>query len=396
MAVNTEAKSGIVGAPTVAELVQRAAELVPALKERAAHCEELRQIPPETVEDFKKAEFLRIAQPVRFGGLGYDVEAVTEVAMEIGRGCGSSAWMAAQWPGHNFMVGYWPEEAQEEYFGTSGPDTMSSTASAIVKLDVDEKKDGFQVSAHLKFSSGCDYAEWILLNMPPYGECLVPKSDFKVVDDWYVMGLQGTGSKAVVMEDIFIPKHRFISMEALMTGRVVGSEMYPENLYYRVPFHIALNTMLVSAVIGATRGLIEVFDERVLTRKDGHTQQPAFQRPGTQLRFAEATAEVDAAVLVAREIHRGIHEAGRSEDIMDPMERARLRRNVAYATKLCVQAADRLGEGGDASGHYSSSPFQRLARDVHMGALQFVLTWDEPAMAYSQRRWGMETEAFTS
>lgn len=396
MAVNTEAKSGIADAPTVEELVQRASDLVPTLKERSAHCEEIRQIPAETVEDFKNAEFLRIAQPVRFGGLGYDVEAVTEVAMEIGRGCASSAWMAGQWPGHNFMIGYWPEEAQEEYFGTSGPDTMSSTASAIVKMDAEEKNDGYQVSAHLKFSSGCDYAEWILLNMPPYGECLVPKSDFEVVDDWYVMGLQGTGSKAVVMDDIFIPKHRFISMEALMTGRPVGAEMYRENPYYRVPFHIALNTMLVAAVIGAARGLIETFDERVVKRMDGHTMQPAFKRPGTQLRFAEATAEVDAAILVARDIHSSLKELGAMEEIMSPMERARLRRNVAFATKLCLQAADRLAESGDASGHYSSSPFQRFVRDVHMGALQFVLTWDEPALAYSQRRWGLDTEAFTS
>jgi hypothetical protein len=81
---------------------------------------------------------------------------------------------------------------------------------------------------------------------------------------------------------------------------------------------------------------------------------------------------------------------------MDPMERARLRRNIAYATRLCLQATDRLAESGDASGHYDSSPFQRFERDVHMGALQFVLTWDEPALAYSQRRWGLPTEAFTS
>jgi alkylation response protein AidB-like acyl-CoA dehydrogenase len=396
MTVETDATAGKTGAPTVDELVQRAAALVPTLKERAEHCEELRQIPAETVEDFKKAEFLRIAQPLRFGGLGYDVETVTEVAMEIGRGCASSAWMAGQWPGHNFMIGYWPLEAQEEYFGTSGPDTMSSTASAIVKMDVEEKRDGYQVSAHLKFSSGCDYAEWILLNMPPYGECLVPKSDFRIEDDWYVMGLKGTGSKAVVMDDIFVPKHRFISMEALMTGRPVGAEMYPENPYYRVPFHIALNTMLLSAVIGATRGLIDVFDERVRTRKDGHTMQPAMQRGGTQLRFAEATAEVDTAMLIARDVHKDLHAAGRAEELMDPMERARLRRNIAYATRLCLQATDRLAESGDASGHYDSSPFQRFERDVHMGALQFVLTWDEPALAYSQRRWGLPTESFTS
>jgi alkylation response protein AidB-like acyl-CoA dehydrogenase len=78
------------------------------LRERAAHTEESRQIPEETVADLRSADILRMAQSPKFGGLGYGVDSVAEVAMEIGRGCGSTAWMAGQWPGHQFMVGYYP------------------------------------------------------------------------------------------------------------------------------------------------------------------------------------------------------------------------------------------------------------------------------------------------
>src|SRR6266513_1745807 len=116
------------------ELRRKAADLVPVLRERSARCEELRRIPPETVQDVIDAGFLRIAQPVPFGGLGLGVDTVAEVAIEIGRGCPSTAWMVGQWPGHNFIAGMYTKEAQDEYFA-DGPDTLSSTASAVVKMD---------------------------------------------------------------------------------------------------------------------------------------------------------------------------------------------------------------------------------------------------------------------
>lgn len=76
-------------------------------------------------------------------------------------------------------------------------------------------------------------------------------------------------------------------------------------------------------------------------------------------------------------------------------ERARLRRDSAYAVRLCVQAADLLLEAGDSSGMHDSQLIQRWGRDLHMAGLQFMATWDEPAMAYSQVHWGLEHQAHT-
>jgi alkylation response protein AidB-like acyl-CoA dehydrogenase len=380
--------------PTREEMLERARGLVPVLRERSAHCEELRRIPPETVDDFISTGLLRMAQPVRFGGYGLGIDAVCDVAMEIGRGCPSTAWMAGQWPGHNFMVGYFGEEAQQEYFAAS-PNTMSSTSSAVVRLDAEPVDGGLKVSGQLKFSSGVDAAEWILLVIP-FGMSLVPKSDFRIEDDWFVTGLRGTGSKGVVLDDVFIPAYRTVVLESLRDGTSAGAKIYPDNPFYRVPMNITLNSLLVASTIGMARGLIEIFDERVRTRVDGHTFQPAFQRPGTQLRFAEATAEVDAAILLLRSNLEDLVEWGSGDEPIPLSERARIRRNVAYATKLCVNAADRLLESGDASGMYDSQALQRWGRDIHMAGLQYVLTWDEPALAYSRIRWGLEPEAIST
>ena len=377
--------------PTREELVARAAAMVPTLRERSAECEQLGRIPDATIDDFKRSGLLRIASPPAYGGYGYTVAEISEVTMEIGRGCASTAWMAGQWPGHQFMVGYFGKEAQDEYFAT-GYDTMSSTASAQVRLDVAEEAGGLRVSGHLKMLSGCDAAEWILLIIPPYGMHLVPRSDFRVEHDWHVSGLGGTGSKSVIMDDIFIPSYRSVSTEALTNGSSYGALHY-DDPYYKVPMGNSLNTLLLASTIGAARGLVELFDERVRVRIDTHTGDPAYTRPGTQLRFGEASAAVDAAILIERQILADLAAWGRAGGAPSREARARVRRDIGYATRLCVTAGDLLLESGDASGHYSHQLVQRFGRDLHMAGLQASLTFDEPAMSYSQLRWGLEPQS---
>src|SRR6188768_3262026 len=94
---------------TEQEFVGRAAELVPVLKERAPRAEQLRQMPPETVEDLISAGLVRIAAPERYGGLNLPYEVMFEVSWELGRACGSTSWCYSVWTVHNWIVGHFPE-----------------------------------------------------------------------------------------------------------------------------------------------------------------------------------------------------------------------------------------------------------------------------------------------
>src|SRR6266545_4896559 len=143
------------------DLLHQAAGLVPKLRARASETERLRQIVPETVADLKHSALLRIATPERFGGNGHEIDLMFNVAMELGRGCGSTGWCYSVWDIHNWMVGHWPLPAQEDYFAT-GPDTLSSSSFAPAgKLEPVE--GGFRLSGQWEFSSGSDAATWALL-----------------------------------------------------------------------------------------------------------------------------------------------------------------------------------------------------------------------------------------
>ena len=74
-----------------------------------------------------------------------------------------------------------------------------------------------------------------------------------------------------------------------------------------------------------------------------------------------------------------------------PLEvRAELRRNITYASKLALQATNRLVDGMDSSALYDKNLLHRQAADVRAGSLQFVLHWEETAIQYSRVLWGLE------
>ncbi|HEX5370723.1 MAG TPA: acyl-CoA dehydrogenase family protein, partial [Dehalococcoidia bacterium] len=113
------------------EILQRAQALFPGFKARAAETEKLRQIPQTTIDELKASGLMRVANPANYGGYGNDADLYFEVAMEIGRACGSTGWCYSVWSSHNWMIGHWPQESQDEYFA-GGPDVISSSAFAML------------------------------------------------------------------------------------------------------------------------------------------------------------------------------------------------------------------------------------------------------------------------
>jgi len=372
-------------------LVERARALAPVVRERGRRSEELRQLPPETVADFKRLGFIRSVVPQRFGGLDLDLEVVADVSMEVARGCGASGWLASFMPTHQHLVTWFSEKAQEEYWA-NGPDTLSSTVPGYKGMGREEVPGGLRVSGRTAFSSGVDYADWALVHTP-VETCLVPREDFEIVDDWFVSGLAGTGSKSVVIKDAFVPAHRIVTNEQLALGTHPGAELTDSPwCHVRNPLMLVLNHFILAPVIGMARGVLDRFDERARQRLDPQIFKPAIERAGPQLRFAEASAELDAAEMFLRRNLAVVRESGRARTELPLSERAEIRRNIVYASKLVLQATNRLVDGMDSSALYDVNSLHRQARDVRAGSLQFVLHWEETAMAYSRVHWGLDPQ----
>ena len=77
------------------KFLERARELIPALRERAHQAEQDRRMPDETHRAFVEAGFYRLFQPARYGAHEKDWRLVVDMSAELGRGCASSAWLVA-------------------------------------------------------------------------------------------------------------------------------------------------------------------------------------------------------------------------------------------------------------------------------------------------------------
>jgi len=378
----------IAGSPSISAetLLQRARDLVPVLKQRARQAEELRHIPEETIQDLRDAGLFHIPTPAKFGGNGHEIDLMFRVAMELGRGCGSTAWCYSVLSIHNWMIGHWPLELQEEYFAT-GPDTLSSSSfPPIGKLTPVD--GGYRLSGHWEFSSGADAGTWALLGaMSPQGPSflMVPQPDYQILHDtWHVSGMQGTGSKDIVVEDAFVPAYRLTPVPNL--GPPSGMAEVHGRDSYRFPAMAMLSYTLCSPLVGIAQGAVEDFVERMTgTTGPGRTAESAY----IQIRLAESTAEVDTARLVVEHDTRTAIENAAAGKPLTELDAFRYRRNVNYVARLCVAAVDRLFEASGGRSLWDSDAMQRFHRDVHAGAHQTALFWDPVAEAYGRALLGV-------
>ena len=364
------------------DIVSRARDLIPVLRQRAPKTEEGRRVPPETVQDFRDAGFYRILQPARYGGLELEYGTQTELAAELGRGCGSSAWDASITTCHAWIVGMYPSEAQEEVWSDDA-ETMVSTSFLSVSPEIEVVPGGVRLSGRWKFSSGVDHCDWAILSFRMKGPdgaameeflALVRLAECTVEDTWYVTGLAGTGSNDIVVENHFVPDHRVLRVMELRGGPSPGSAVNASYLY-RLPLHGVFSFNLVGTAIGVARGALDLVIDGLADKKSV-TQATVRDQQSVQLRVAEACAEVDAAYALMDRNRAEINREGRAGRTPDTEQRVRYRRDNSFAANLCVRAVDRvyplLGGRGLAVG----DPVQRAWRDVHAVSHHIALTWD--------------------
>ena len=376
------------------ELIQRAQDLVPVLRERAEATEKNRTIPAETHAEFQDAGFYRIYQPEAFGGLEMDIGLMVDLAAELGRGCGSSAWIFTNLALHGLVNGMKDAKAQQELWGDD-PRTLIASAYPGKDAHVEAVDSGIVVDGVWNYSSGVDFAGWVNLQIflrPEDGPAehrfaLVPKSDYQIIDDWFVTGLAGTGSRSIAMKKVFIPDYRMISSLDMHGGPTPGSAVNPGNLY-KIPFWGVGAKLFTAPPLGIARGALELTEEDIESRASGFGAKLA-EQPAILLRISESAAEIEAAwALLARDCAAAEAMTGAGE-IPSLPQRTAWRRNNAYAVVLCMRATDRLYGLAGMRGMEPSSHVQRCWRDVHAAASQVAINWDTQAINYGRARFGL-------
>ena len=388
------------GPPDFAELLARAEALVPVVRERAGRTEELRQLPEETIDDLHRSGLFRILQPKRVGGSELPFRSIVELVSVIGKGDGSTAWVLANLAAHHWMLGMWPKQAQDEVWGDS-PDNLIGSALIFPRGRAQRVDGGYRVTGRWPFSSGVDPSAWNLVGAILHDEetglaepriFLLPAKDYTTIDTWHVIGLAGTGSKDVAADNVFVPEYRSVAVAQITGGPNPGSEVNPSVLY-QLPAVSLFAFCIAGVLLGIAQGTIEYFAETTRTRTSYYTGRNLADFVTLQIHLAEATAVVDIARAV---MLLDCDEATRivADGKVPALEqRARYRRDGAYAATLCTRAVDLLFRATGGGAIYARNPLQRAFRDIHAANAHYVLNWDINGAMFGRVLLGLSPDA---
>ncbi len=369
------------------------------IRERAAEVERSGAIPEATIQALTDAGVFRAVQPRRWGGLEIDPASFFEGMVRIGSACGSTGWVSAVVGVHPFHVGLFPEEAQREVWGDDPGARISSTYAPTGK--VERVSAGFRLTGRWGFSSGVDYCAWVLLggiipdegSGPEFRTFLVPRRDFKIDhQSWQVSGLQGTGSKDLVV-DSFVPEHRTHRLVDNYNQNDPGRAVNP-GPYFRMPWLSMFAYAIATPAIGAAVGALDAFVEDARTRFGVSVGSPAAANPSLHLRLAEAlTIVADARARIAS-TWGDFHAIVRSGQEIPVERRARCRYEAAQAIGACLGAVLHVFEVGGGGVMQTKKPFQRQLRDLMAMRNHPFAIPDARASTYARCVLGLPQELF--
>ncbi|HEV7662835.1 MAG TPA: acyl-CoA dehydrogenase family protein [Chloroflexota bacterium] len=373
------------------EAIERARALKPRLRERVPDAERLRRLPPETVADLLANGLYGLMTPKRFGGSELGSEAMIDVTIELASACPSTGWVHMLWTAHMWLLALFPRAAQEELW--SNPNTLASSVVNTVG-DVVPVAGGYRWTGRGFFSSGVDHCNWLTAaaaikreGLDGPGErrwLLIPREDFEIIDDWYTVGLKGTGSKTIVVNEAFIPEERTLPNTALEDGRAPGRQINCHPMYGAISAANFTAAMAAPAV-GAARGFLHAFEER-LRLKSNNVDDGLLLNMS---RYAQAAAQVDAVHALTLQNAQRLRCAPALEVTADA--RAKCRRDQAFSAQTCRKTVNMLYEECGGSGLFESSDFQRLWRDTNAAAAHHGLTWDWHSAAWTKTILGLPT-----
>lgn len=379
-------------------LVERARAIAPSLAERRAKTHDMRRLPEETVADLVGAGLLKGCQPERVGGYELPFGAQTSAGAEIGKHCGSSAWIVSVCGTHHWLLGKFATAAQDDIWGKN-PDAISASAFSSIHQTTERVDSGFKISGRWMFSSGIHACDWCIVigrimhedRPPEMWFMLVPKEDYEIQDNWRTVGLRGTGSNDLVIEDAFVPDHRVIRHTVINGLDTPGTEGNPDSVY-RMPMNGVINYCVSAPALGLAEGALESFSTEMTPRADIFAQKVSGNAT-LQLRTSESSAEIDCARLLYAHDMARIQNSVQGGAPLELDELARFKRNASYIGQLSKRATNRLAAAMGARGLQEDNFVHKAHSDISAACSHISMVWDTCALPHGMAKLGVLTEA---
>lgn len=210
-------------------------DFVDRLHQRAREAEQLRRLPEATVKELEQTGFTELLKPKGYGGQQAPFATIFDPVRRMAHGCASTAWTAAFYTLHTWMLSLFDEQAQAEGFA-SQPFLASAPPAPTGRGTPAE--GGVTLSGRWSWATGVMDGNWAIVGALCGPDdaiypalALVPADDVSVVDVWHTDGMCATGSNDIVAEQIFVPAHRLIKVTDIYAGTTPGARLHDADVY---------------------------------------------------------------------------------------------------------------------------------------------------------------------
>lgn len=382
----------------IADLTTRARSLAEEFRPRVADTEKARRVPDENLERIREEGLLGVIQSKRNGGLELSMRAHLDVIATIAEGCSATAWVLGVMQAHSWIMAHFPHQAQDDVYADE-PNTMISAVIGPRGKAVRQADGTYVLNGFWPFGSGCQLSKWLLLGAEVVDEkgefldiadFLIPTSEVEIKDDWYVAGLQGTGSCSLVVEDLQVPEHRYLSLIGLINRDTPGMKEGGMGAIHWGEAVPVLALALCGGAIGLGRLAVKQFGPMIQGKTVAYTEHTQTEWSSTHITYATAASTIDAGELLLYRAADDIDRLTENREAMSMEMRGRMRMDCSHGAKLILQGADSLFINSGGSGLSLRSPMQQISRDLHAINMHGLLLYEASAEVYGRTLLGLE------
>jgi alkylation response protein AidB-like acyl-CoA dehydrogenase len=311
----------------------------------------------------RRSGLFYLTVPAERGGVGArTTDAFYDPILTIAECCMSTAWCAVQSLQHQWLIGLFPEQFQQEVWGKLP--YLTSAGSAFPMARAVEADGGYRVSGHFRWGSGILYAQWVFVMAVVKGAddrarsvCLfMPVTDVTILDSWFMDGMAGSGSHDFIVDNVFVPTHRSLDGAMLNFGQPARA-----NPLQRAPLPVLASSFVPVPILGAARSIVRAYRARLTA--EGVDIGPTGRR-GDHVTLARAEMALQFAEMAIRDSARRIGDWLQTGTPIPDEPRMALRAQSAYAVSLCRQAARDIMDISGSTAHGLGNPSQRALRDI--------------------------------
>ena len=311
--------------------------------------------------------------PRELGGPEVDPMLYLELIDELCYINSSAGWCAFINSTSTALIGAFTPDAGVDRVFADG--RMPIASGALIPRGLATQVDGgWKVSGRWPFASGSAHSSWLLAGFrivrgdepgPEHMVLTCPIEDVQFLDNWQVMGLQGTGSRDFVLTDYFVSEDMAFDLPST-DPRKGGPMFWMGRPGFVTPDHAAF-------ALGVARRALDEISLQAGSYQRGYLASPIAQRGALQHDVGKCDQELRAARALCREALEDAWEFCLRGERPDLERQLRLRGACVYATDVACQVAATAFRYGGGNAIYNDRVLQRCMRDINAAAQHFMV-----------------------